>query len=46
MLTDAQRKLQTGGTKSEFPWLVVGIIFYGIQAIGFIASVIACNLGY
>lgn len=46
MLTDAVRKLHTGGTKAEFPWVIVGLAIPAIQIVVFIGSLISYQFGH
>lgn len=46
MLTDAVRKLHTGGTKAEFPWVIVGLAIPAIQILVFVGALVSSWFGH
>lgn len=45
-MTDPVRKLHTGGTKAEFPWVVVGLGIVALQLVVGLGAVVASWFGY
>lgn len=46
LMTDAVRKLHTGGAKAEFPWVVIGLGIFALQLVIAIGAIIASWFGY
>lgn len=46
MLTDAVRKLHTGGAKAELPWVRVGLAIPAVQLIVLVGAIVAVAFGY